>query len=124
MPGLRPDEPAALAHLPASGHPFRLRSTYLPGTNTVEYEPGRDFVADFATGTLRRTPDSRIPDFRTNVLYGQQEFDHSKFPGFGNSGFFAFARSAWGEDSGVRGCWAGGLVRGTGLGAGLERLGG
>jgi lysophospholipase L1-like esterase len=24
------------------------------------------------------------------MLFGQEEFDHSKFPGFGNSGFFAF----------------------------------
>jgi len=85
------DGPAALAHLPVAGQPLRLRSTYLPGTNTVEYETGRDFVTDFASGTLRRTPDSRIPDFRTNVLYGQQEFDHSKFPGFGNTHFFVFA---------------------------------
>jgi len=84
-------EPAALAQLPVPGQPLCLRSTYLPDANTVEYEAGRDFVADFPSGMLRRTPDSRIPDFRTNVLYGQQEFDHSKFPGFGNNRFFVFA---------------------------------
>lgn len=85
------EEPASLAHPPAPGQPFRLRSTYVCGADTVEYELGRDFVADFTTGTLRRSPGSRIPDFRTNMLYGQQEFDHSRFPGFGNTAFFAFA---------------------------------
>lgn len=85
------EEAASLAHLPARGQPFRLRSTYLPGDGTVEYEAGRDFVLDVSRGTLRRTLDSHIPDFRTNVLYGQLEFDHSKFPGFGNTRFFAFA---------------------------------
>lgn len=84
------EETAALAYPPASTQSFRLRSTYQPGADTVEYEAGRDFVVDFTSGTLGRTPDSRIPDFRTNVLYGQQEFDHSKFPGFGNTRFFAF----------------------------------
>jgi acyl-CoA thioesterase-1 len=85
------EEPAALAYRPASGHPFRLRSTYGTDAGTVEYEAGRDFIVDFASGTLRRTPGSRIPDFGTNMLYGQKEFDHSKFPGFGNTAFFAFA---------------------------------
>ena len=85
------EEPAALAHLPARGQPLRLRSTYLSGPETIEYAEGRDFVFDRATGTLRRTTDSRIPDFRRNVLFRQEEFDHSKFPGFGNTAFFAFA---------------------------------
>ena len=87
----RGDEPAALAHVPAQGQPLRLRSTYLRGADTVEYEAGRDFIADLTSGTLRRTAGSRIPDFCTNVLYGQREFDHSKFPGFGNTRFFVFA---------------------------------
>jgi acyl-CoA thioesterase-1 len=65
----------------------------------MEYLEGRDLVVDYASGTLRRTPGSRLPDFRQNILFGQQEFDHSKFPGFGNGGFFGFvdysyARSA------------------------------
>jgi len=85
------EEPAALAHLPARGQPLRLRSIYARGPETIDYSEGRDFILDRAAGTVRRTSDSRIPDFRTNVLYGREEFDHSKFPGFGNNGFFAFA---------------------------------
>jgi lysophospholipase L1-like esterase len=84
------EEPAALAWLPAPGQPVRVRSTYLPSADTIEYASGRDYWVDFAKGTLRRTPGSRLPDFRTNLLYGRQDFDHTKFPGFGNRGFFAF----------------------------------
>lgn len=84
------EEPAALAWLPAPRQPLRVRSTYLPSAGTVEYTPGRDYVVDYELGTLRRTPGSRLPDFRTNMLYGQDAFDHSRFPGFGNTGFFAF----------------------------------
>ena len=84
------EEPAALAHAPARGHVLSVRNTYLPGPDRVVFVEGRDFVVDYAAGTLRRTPGSRLPDFRKNMLYGQPEFDHSKFPGFGNGGYFAF----------------------------------
>jgi lysophospholipase L1-like esterase len=84
------EEPAGLAHRPISKKPIAVRSTCLPGANTMNYVEGRDFAVDYSQGTIRRLPGSRIPDFRNNMLYGQKEFDHSKFPGFGNSGFFAF----------------------------------
>jgi lysophospholipase L1-like esterase len=84
------EETAALAYLPRPGQPLRVRSHYLPASPATNYIEGQDFVVDYAKGTLRRTPVSRIPDFRKNVLYGQEDFDHSKFPGFGNTGFFAF----------------------------------
>jgi len=86
------EQSAALAQRPAPGQPFHLRSTYLPGTDTAEYQAGCDFVVNFTNGMVRRASDSRIPDFRTNVLYGQPEFDHSRFPGFGNTRPFCFRR--------------------------------
>lgn len=85
------EQPAALAWVPTAGSTLTLRSTYEPGAASVPYEAGRDYTWNAAAGTLRRLPGSRIPDFRTNSLYGQEDFDHSKFPGFGNGGFFAFA---------------------------------
>jgi lysophospholipase L1-like esterase len=84
------EEPAALAHLPVRGEPLEVRDTYLPASNSVRYIEGRDFVVDYAAGTLKRLPDSWLPDFRTNMLYGQENFDHTQFPGYGNSGYFAF----------------------------------
>ncbi len=84
------EQPAALAHLPIRGQPVSVRSDYEPGPGTSTYAEGRDFLIDYTQGTIRRTADSRLPDFRTNSLFGQHEFDHTKFPGFGNRGFFAF----------------------------------
>ena len=84
------EEPAALAHIPRPGQPFSVRSTYQHQSGTTEYVEGPDFVVDYSRGTLRRTPDSRLPDFRKNVLFGQENFDHGKFPGFGNGGYFGF----------------------------------
>jgi lysophospholipase L1-like esterase len=84
------EEPASLAFLPLPGKPLSVRSTYEPSPDTVTYEAGRDYSIDFTNRSLRRLPGSRIPDFRTNSLFGQVDFDHSKFPGFGNGRFFAF----------------------------------
>ncbi len=83
--------PARLAFVPISPKYLQVRSTYLPGLpETVVYDEGIDFVVDYERGEIRRTASSRIPDFRTNMLFGVEDFDHSKFPGFGNSKFFAF----------------------------------
>jgi acyl-CoA thioesterase-1 len=85
------EQPAALGQLPKRHEPVRVRSTYLNGqTNSIEYVQGRDFIVDYGSGTLKRTADSRLPDFRTNVLFGQESFDHSRFPGYGNNRFFAY----------------------------------
>ena len=84
------NESANLAFAPMLSKPVRVRSTYRDGLpQTVHYEPGRDYVLE-TSGQIRRTLDSRIPDFRTNVLYGKEDFNHTQFPGFGNGGFFVF----------------------------------
>ena len=85
------EESATLAYPPAPDEAVRLRSTYAPGAATLTYEEGRDYAVDYARGTLTRLPGSRLPDFRTNVLHGQEQFDHTKFPGYGNKPFFAYA---------------------------------
>lgn len=85
------EAPAQLAFAPSPHAPLHVRSTYrenLP--QTVHYEAGRDYVIDYENRQIRRTATSRIPDFRTNMLFGVADFDHSKFPGFGNGNFFVF----------------------------------
>lgn len=84
------EEPARLAWIPIASKPIQVRNRYLPEPGAETYVQGRDFVFDPTQGTLRRTPGSRIPDFRTNSLFGKEDFDHSRFPGFGNTGFFVF----------------------------------
>jgi acyl-CoA thioesterase I len=84
-------EPGALCFDTLAPKTVTVRSTYEPGLEgAVVYEEGRDYALDAEAGTIARTADSRIPDFSTNVLYGQKEFDHSKFPGFGNAAFFVY----------------------------------
>ncbi len=85
------EEPSPLAFRPAPGMTLRLRSTYRPAPGTVLYEEGRDFRVDYQQGTVARLPGSRLPDFRTNVLFGRTDFDHTRFPGYGNLPFFAYA---------------------------------
>ena len=68
-----------------------VRSTFraeMPGC--LVYTEGQDYVVDYAQGTLARIPGSRIPDFSTNILYGQKDFDHTKFPGFTNHPWFVW----------------------------------
>ncbi len=89
------EEPASLAHPPLPARPLTVRSTYRLDPDTIQYIAGRDFIVDYQAGTLRRTPDSRLPDFRKNMLFGQENFDHTKFPGFGNRAFFAFVDYAF-----------------------------
>jgi lysophospholipase L1-like esterase len=84
-------EAAALAFDRIDPETVKVRSAYsatVPGV--IIYEEGRDYILDAKKGMIQRTVGSRIPDFTRNVLYGQKEFDHNKFPGFGNTPFFAF----------------------------------
>jgi lysophospholipase L1-like esterase len=64
---------------------------------SITYEPGRDYTIDPAEGTIRRTANSRLPDFSTNVLYGKTDFDHTLYPGYGNTAYFGWVsyRCAW-----------------------------
>lgn len=69
-----------------------LRSTYVADREgSVVYEEGQDYVVDYAAGTIARTEGSRIPDYSTNCLYGQKDFDHTKFAGFSNHAWFVWA---------------------------------
>ncbi len=82
--------PARLAFSPAPPWPIVVRSTYLRSLpQTVVYQPGHDFLADDA-GRIWRAPTSRIPDFRTNILFGKEDFRHDQFPGYGNGPFIVY----------------------------------
>lgn len=66
-----------------------VRSTYLPGqAKTVVYREPVDYIVDYEKGAITRTEASAIPDFSKNMLYGQKDFDHTKFPGFTNHPYF------------------------------------
>ncbi|MEO6809215.1 MAG: SGNH/GDSL hydrolase family protein, partial [Isosphaeraceae bacterium] len=68
-----------------------VRSTYkADDPKCVVYKEGEDYVVNLVQGTLARTENSKMPDFARNVLYGQKDFDHGKFPGFTNHPFFVW----------------------------------
>lgn len=56
--------------------------------NGILYQEGLDYTVDYLNGTITRTTNSRIPDFSTNILYGQHDFDQSNFTGYTNLPFF------------------------------------
>ncbi len=89
------EQPAALAHVPLRHEPLSVRSTYLDEPGTIHYTEGRDYKVDWKRGTLGRTLGSILPDFRKNILFGRENFDHTQAPGFGNSGYFAFVDYAF-----------------------------
>lgn len=85
------EQPSGLAFLPVARGSVSVRSTYLDKLPaTVHYEEGRDFIIDYSAGKIARTAGSRLPDFQTNMLFGKEDFDHSKYPGYGNGPFLAF----------------------------------
>ncbi|MGV3719642.1 MAG: SGNH/GDSL hydrolase family protein [Actinomycetota bacterium] len=94
--------PAKLMFGPVVKGSVAVRSTFRPGQpNTVQYREGRDFVVDYAAGTIRRVEGSAIPDYSKNQLFGVKDFNHVNYPGFGNFKEFVFvdyrpkARFAW-----------------------------
>lgn len=69
-----------------------LRSSFVADKpDGTAYTEGRDYVADYAEGTISRTADSRIPDYSTNSMHGLTDFDHTKLPGFSNHKWFVWA---------------------------------
>ena len=83
-------KPASLAFTPWRSQPMNVRSTYRDGLpKTIHYEAGRDYALT-SLGGIQRTPNSRVPDFGTNILYGKEDFNHGQFPGFGNLPFFVY----------------------------------
>jgi len=80
------------------GEPQRLGASPLPGEalelsgptgakGPITFEEGKDYVIDYAAGTITRTEASRIPDWREHPAYGLETFDHLALPYYSNSGF-------------------------------------
>ncbi len=57
----------------------------------IHYVEGRDYVVDYVRGTIARMKGSRIPDFRSNVLYNKKNYSHTDYPEYGNQDYFVFA---------------------------------
>ena len=85
-------EPGKLCFDQVSKGSLTLRSTYVAGKpGGIDYQEGIDYVVDYVAGTITRLANSKIPDYSTNCLYGQKDFDHTKFPSFRNHEWFVWA---------------------------------
>lgn len=73
-----------LRFVPSSQHPIRLRG---PQSEPVEYIEDEDFVVEYGTGAIKRTSNSRIPDWREHESFGLDTFDHREFSNYSNSPF-------------------------------------
>lgn len=83
-------EPGRLAFPVLTKMAVEVRSTYLPGLpTTIRYRPGLDYRIG-SDGRLRRTPKSRIPDYRQSAVFGVKSFDHTEYPEYGNKSYFAY----------------------------------
>jgi acyl-CoA thioesterase I len=84
-------EPGQLVHRRLARGSVAVRSTYpADRRDAILYVEGRDYAVDYGSGQVRRLEGSRIPDYSKNSLFGRKDFDHSKFPGFGNFRDFVF----------------------------------
>lgn len=77
--------------LPIPGS-LSVRSVYDPlQKGCIHYVEGLDYLVDYVRGTIARSNGSRIPDFRSNVLYNKKNYDHADYLEYGNQDYFVFA---------------------------------
>jgi hypothetical protein len=66
-----------------------VRSTYISThSKSKKYTEGIDYSVDYAHGEITRIYNSSIPDYSNHSLYGQKNFDHSKFSDYTNHPYF------------------------------------
>ncbi len=69
------EEPSQLLFLPVASENVVLRSTYDPDQpDTIVYRAGQDYILNSSEGHIRRTPNSRIPDYSQHPWYGKTGF--------------------------------------------------
>ncbi len=67
------------------------RSTYgMDDKGCVTYQEGIDYIVDYKNATIRRTKDSKIPDYSTNLVRNLKVFNHTTDAGFGNWGLLFY----------------------------------
>ncbi|NLV74762.1 MAG: hypothetical protein GXY52_08790 [Chloroflexi bacterium] len=84
-------EPGKLCYGQLEAGSVAVRSCYKPEANgCVVYVEGKDYIVDYAAGSIRRTADSAVPNFATNNMYGLHGFDHTELPVFSNHAHFVW----------------------------------
>ncbi|MEK8128340.1 SGNH/GDSL hydrolase family protein [Paenibacillus filicis] len=66
--------------------------------DNIIYAEGIDYVVDYDRGVIRRTKQSRIPDWSRHELYGQTVFDHATFKNCSNREFTVYGDYVYDSD--------------------------
>ena len=68
-----------------------VRNNYDTNTpGTVFYKEGVDYIVDYKKGEIKRTKNSKIPDFSKHELFGKKNFDQTKVKDHANHPFFVW----------------------------------
>lgn len=71
---------------------FRLRSKPAgDDPDNFTFTEGEHYTIDCANGTIRRLPDSAIPDWRNHPMYNKSDFNHTDYPNFSNKAYTLYA---------------------------------
>lgn len=73
-------------------------STFLEDPGSVLYAEGQDYLVDTAACTVRRTPNSRIPDWSDHPLCGIKRFDHAAYPDVSNCRYTVYASYRYADE--------------------------
>ncbi len=66
-----------------------IRNNYDPDIpDTIIFEEGKDYTIDYKKGEIKRSKNSRIPDYSKHSLYGNKNFDYTKVKNYSNQPFF------------------------------------
>jgi len=66
-----------------------VRNNYNPNaSDTIIFEEGKDYTIDYKKGEIKRSKNSRIPDYSKHSLYGNKNFDYTKVKNYSNERFF------------------------------------
>jgi len=56
----------------------------------IIYKEGNDYITDYKNGKIKRTKNSKIPDYSKHALFGKKDFDHMKVNDCANHPFFVW----------------------------------
>ncbi len=77
-------EEQKLRYAPIDGKVVLLQG---PQTIPLLFSEGHDYIIDYELGTIKRTVQSRIPDWQEHPMYGKAGFDHRDYPDYSNARF-------------------------------------
>jgi len=83
--------PHSLANRNIQSGSLKLYKRATQSEDEILYAPNVDYIVNEQDGIIRRTKDSRIPDWSRHIFYGQQKFDQTGLNDYSNEPFTLYA---------------------------------